>query len=38
MKSDSNDDPPTKEFLPSLDFGSVVFPFYTQALVKLGVS
>jgi hypothetical protein len=26
-----------KEFLPSLDFGSIVFPFYTQALVKLGL-
>jgi hypothetical protein len=26
-----------KEFLPPLDFSSIVFPFYTQALVKLGV-
>jgi hypothetical protein len=25
-----------KEFLPPLDFVSVVLPFYTQALVKLG--
>ncbi|MGQ9673491.1 MAG: DUF1844 domain-containing protein [Candidatus Aminicenantales bacterium] len=26
-----------KEFLPPLDFSSIVFPFYTQALMKLGV-
>jgi hypothetical protein len=26
-----------KEFLPPLDFSSIVFPFYTQALVKLGL-
>jgi ABC-type hemin transport system ATPase subunit len=26
-----------EEFLPALDFSSVVFPFYTQALVKLGL-
>jgi len=26
-----------REFLPSLDFSSIVFPFYTQALVKLGL-
>jgi hypothetical protein len=26
-----------QEFLPPLDFSSIVFPFYTQALVKLGV-
>ncbi len=26
----------TKEFLPPLDFVSIVLPFYTQALVKLG--
>ena len=25
-----------KEFLPPLDFVSVVLPFYTQALIKLG--
>jgi hypothetical protein len=25
-----------KEFLPPLDFVSIVLPFYTQALVKLG--
>lgn len=26
-----------KEFLPPLDFNSIVFPFYTQALIKLGL-
>jgi hypothetical protein len=26
-----------EEFLPPLDFSSIVFPFYTQALVKLGL-
>ncbi len=26
-----------KEFLPPLDFSSIVFPFYTQALMKLGI-
>jgi hypothetical protein len=26
-----------EEFLPPLDFSSIVFPFYTQALVKLGM-
>lgn len=25
------------DFLPSLDFSSIVFPFYTQALLKLGL-
>jgi hypothetical protein len=25
-----------KEFLPPLEFSSLVFPFYTQALIKLG--
>jgi len=25
------------EFLPPLDFSSIVLPFYTQALVKLGL-
>jgi hypothetical protein len=32
---DENDD--RREFLPPLDFSSLVFPFYTQALVKLGL-
>jgi hypothetical protein len=27
----------TKEYLPPLEFGSLVFPFYTQALIKLGL-
>ena len=26
-----------KEYLPPLEFGSLVFPFYTQALIKLGM-
>lgn len=26
-----------KEFLPPLDFSSIVYPFYTQALLKLGL-
>ena len=26
-----------QEFLPPLDFGSLVLPFYSQALVKLGL-
>ncbi len=26
-----------KEFLPPLEFASLVFPFYTQALIKLGL-
>lgn len=26
-----------KEFLPPLEFASLVFPFYTQALIKLGM-
>lgn len=26
-----------KTFLPPLDFGSIVAPFYTQALIKLGL-
>ncbi len=26
-----------KNFLPPLDFSSIVFPFYTQALLKLGL-
>jgi len=25
-----------KEFLPPLEFGSLVLPFYTQAMIKLG--
>jgi hypothetical protein len=26
-----------KEYVPPLEFSSIVFPFYTQALIKLGV-
>jgi len=26
-----------KEYLPLLEFSSLVFPFYTQALIKLGL-
>jgi ABC-type hemin transport system ATPase subunit len=26
-----------KEYLPPLEFSSLVFPFYTQALIKLGL-
>ena len=33
----NTEDREQKEFLPPLDFSSIVFPFYTQALVKLGV-
>ncbi len=33
--ADPADEEP-KEFLPPLDFASVVFPFYSQALIKLG--
>ena len=31
----ANDD--IKEYLPPLEFTSLVFPFYTQALIKLGL-
>jgi len=39
MKNDNSKDENKniKEFLPPLDFSSIVFPFYTQALMKLGV-
>ncbi len=33
----SNEKPEgTKEFLPPLEFGSLVMPFYLQAVIKLG--
>lgn len=38
--SQSQADPERKpggEYLPPLDFSSIVFPFYTQALLRLGV-
>jgi hypothetical protein len=30
-------DPAESDFLPPLDFSSIVLPFYTQALLKLGL-
>ncbi len=35
MNKDPSQD--NSEFLPPLEFGSLVFPFYTQALIKLGL-
>jgi len=29
--------PPGADFLPPLDFSSIVLPFYTQALLRLGL-
>jgi len=37
MADDQKKGNETKEFIPPLDFSSIVFPFYTQALVKLGL-
>jgi hypothetical protein len=34
-KNQANDK--NKEYLPPLEFSSLVFPFYTQALIKLGM-
>ena len=34
---DSNGDRDGKTFFPPLDFGSIIAPFYTQALIKLGL-
>ena len=34
---DSENKEPQKEFLPLLDFSSIIFPFYTQALFKMGI-
>ena len=34
-KNQENDE--NKEYLPPLEFASLVFPFYTQALIKLGM-
>lgn len=33
----SNGNSPKKEFLPPLEFGSLVMPFYTQGLLTLGL-
>jgi hypothetical protein len=35
--ANSETEAPKEEFLPPLDFSSIVFPFYTQALFKLGI-
>jgi hypothetical protein len=37
MSDTKQPDSEDEEFLPTLDFGSIIFPFYTQALVKLGL-
>ena len=34
-KNQENDK--NKEYLPPLEFASLVFPFYTQAVIKLGM-
>jgi len=36
-KPAAGDEPAGQEFLPPLDFSSVILPFYTQALLKLGL-
>lgn len=36
-QSKNRPDSGSGEFLPPLDFSSIVFPIYTQALVKLGL-
>lgn len=33
----NQDNGKNKEYLPLLEFSSLVFPFYTQALIKLGL-
>jgi len=35
-KNEARDDEQS-EFIPPVDFSSIVFPFYTQALMKLGL-
>lgn len=35
--SKENESEKKRDFLPPLDFSSIVFPFYTQALIKLGL-
>jgi len=37
MQDNGSKEENRKEFLPPLDFSSIVFPFYTQALMKMGV-
>jgi hypothetical protein len=36
-RSQASNERSGQEFLPPLDFSSVVFPFYSQALLKLGL-
>ena len=36
-RSGGSGQPSATDFLPPLDFGSIVFPFYSQALLKLGL-
>lgn len=35
--TDRDETEENKDCLPPLEFGSLVFPFYTQALIKLGL-
>ena len=37
MKTPENKTEKTREYLPPLDLSSIVFPLYTQALLKLGL-
>jgi hypothetical protein len=37
QKNDGGGEEEPREFLPPLEFGSIVFPFYSQALIKLGL-
>jgi hypothetical protein len=37
-KKDEKKTEETKEILPPLDFSSLILPFYTQALIKLGLA
>jgi hypothetical protein len=35
--TDHDETEENKDYVPPLEFGSLVFPFYTQALIKLGL-
>jgi hypothetical protein len=35
--TDQDETEEDKDYVPPLEFGSLVFPFYTQALIKLGL-
>jgi hypothetical protein len=37
QKSAADKNEKNRDFLPPLDFSSIVYPFYTQALLKLGL-